>query len=146
MTLPVKIRSFAFAMPSKRVSRCVPPAPGIMPSFVSGSPILVTACPSRTPAFSTIHGCSEQEPRALTGNPQVARQTHLQPATERGPINGGDGGHGKVLEGAEGAAEVDEELVDLRLGHGRALDEVRACAERADGRGADDEHARASCV
>ena len=43
----VKMRSFAFATPSKRVNLCVPPAPGMIPSRTSGRPILVTACPVR---------------------------------------------------------------------------------------------------
>ena len=32
--------SLAFAGPTRRVSRCVPPAPGMMPSRISGWPIL----------------------------------------------------------------------------------------------------------
>ena len=43
----VKMRSFALATPSSRVSRCVPPAPGMMPSLTSGRPIFVTECPAR---------------------------------------------------------------------------------------------------
>jgi len=48
MARPVKMRSFAFDSPSKRTRRCVPPAPGMIPNFVSGRPIFVApdpACP-----------------------------------------------------------------------------------------------------
>lgn len=48
MARPVKMRLFAFDSPSKRTRRCVPPAPGMIPNFVSGKPIFVApdpACP-----------------------------------------------------------------------------------------------------
>ena len=35
---PVRIRSIAFALPTARVSRCVPPMPGMTPSLISGWP------------------------------------------------------------------------------------------------------------
>ena len=35
---PVRTRSIAFALPTARVSRCVPPMPGMMPSLISGWP------------------------------------------------------------------------------------------------------------
>lgn len=43
----VNIKSFAFEGPKRRVVRCVPPAPGMIPRLVSGSPIFVTLWPSR---------------------------------------------------------------------------------------------------
>lgn len=46
MARPVKMRSFAFDSPSKRTRRCVPPAPGMIPNFVSGKPIFVTPDPA----------------------------------------------------------------------------------------------------
>jgi len=45
MARPVKMRSFAFDTPSKRTRRCVPPAPGMIPNFVSGKPIFVAPDP-----------------------------------------------------------------------------------------------------
>ena len=44
-TLAVKIKLLAFDSPSKRVSLWVPPAPGMIPSRVSGRPIFVTEFP-----------------------------------------------------------------------------------------------------
>ena len=82
----------------------------------------------------------------LTCHPQVTREGHLEPAAERGAVDGRDGRHGQVLERAQRAPEVDEELVHLRLRHRRALAEVRPSAERARRRGADDEHACAVSV
>ena len=38
---PVRIRSSAVRRPTSRGSRWVPPAPGMMPSITSGSPITV---------------------------------------------------------------------------------------------------------
>ena len=35
---PVRIRSIALALPTARVSRCVPPMPGMTPSLISGWP------------------------------------------------------------------------------------------------------------
>ena len=35
---PVRFRSIAFALPTARVSRCVPPMPGMTPSLISGWP------------------------------------------------------------------------------------------------------------
>ncbi len=35
---PVNTMSIAFALPMARGSRCVPPAPGMMPSLISGWP------------------------------------------------------------------------------------------------------------
>lgn len=46
MARPVKMRSFAFDGPSKRTRRCVPPAPGMIPNFVSGKPIFVAPGPT----------------------------------------------------------------------------------------------------
>ena len=80
----------------------------------------------------------------LTSDAQVARERELEAAAERGPVDRRERGHGQALERAQRAAEVDEEAVDLRLGHRRALDEVRARAERARGGGAHDQHARAA--
>ena len=39
MRLPVKMSSLALARPTSLDKRCVPPAPGMMPSFVSGNAI-----------------------------------------------------------------------------------------------------------
>lgn len=52
-TLAVKIKLLAFDKPSRRVSRCVPPAPGMIPSRVSGSPIFVTELPALSSGTST---------------------------------------------------------------------------------------------
>jgi hypothetical protein len=43
--LAEKISSLALETPNSRVARCVPPAPGIIPSLTSGRPIFVTDCP-----------------------------------------------------------------------------------------------------
>lgn len=139
-TRAVNMRSFAFASPKRRVRRCVPPAPGIIPSLTSGRPIFVTAWPVRS---SPCH--QRDAPGALgrppTRHPQVARQPEFEPAAERRPVDRGNGGHRQALERAKCAAEVDEELVHLRLGHARALDEVCARAERPERRGAYDQYA-----
>eukprot|EP00213_Chloropicon_mariensis_P001614 CAMPEP_0197482526 /NCGR_PEP_ID=MMETSP1309-20131121/55989_1 /TAXON_ID=464262 /ORGANISM="Genus nov. species nov., Strain RCC998" /LENGTH=113 /DNA_ID=CAMNT_0043025045 /DNA_START=71 /DNA_END=412 /DNA_ORIENTATION=- len=44
--LPVKMRSFAFAAPTSRGSLCVPPAPGMIASLVSGSPTTASWLPT----------------------------------------------------------------------------------------------------
>ena len=40
MKRPVRHRSIAFALPTARASRCVPPAPGMTPRLISGWPNL----------------------------------------------------------------------------------------------------------
>ena len=49
---PVKIRSLALAGPISRGSRCVPPAPGMMPSKISGCPHLALSALIRKSAVS----------------------------------------------------------------------------------------------
>ena len=128
------MRSFAFATPSRRVSRCVPPAPGMIPSLVSGRPIFVTECPDephtalvRSDPFDYINVGK----RELTCDPQVTCKSELKPATEGRAVYCGKCGDGETLERTERAAEVDKELVDLRFGHGCSFDQVRARTERA---------------
>ena len=129
------MRSFAFATPSRRVSRCVPPAPGMIPNLVSGRPIFVTECPYETHTGlvrSDLFDCIYIERTLeLTCDPQVTCKSELEPATEGGAVYCGKCGDGETLERTERAAEVDKELVDLRFGHGGAFDQVRASTERA---------------
>ena len=67
---PVSANSIAFALPMARVSRCVPPAPGMTPSLISGWPNLAVSAarmkshiiassqppPSAKPATAAISG------------------------------------------------------------------------------------------
>lgn len=53
----MKIRSLAFEIPSTRVARCVPPAPGMIPSAVSGRPSFVTSKPIQVLNLSEIGHC-----------------------------------------------------------------------------------------
>jgi hypothetical protein len=38
MCLPVRVNSIALDFPTARISLCVPPPPGMVPSFISGNP------------------------------------------------------------------------------------------------------------
>ena len=49
---PVKIRSLALLGPTRRVSRWVPPAPGMIPSRISGWPRVASSAAIRTSAHS----------------------------------------------------------------------------------------------
>ena len=55
--LAVKINSFAFASPINRGSRCVPPAPGIIPQLVSVSPSFTSSA-----AIAKSHASTSSNP------------------------------------------------------------------------------------
>ena len=65
---PVKMRSLARLGPMRRLSRWVPPAPGMIPSSTSGCPSWASSC----------------------GEPDVGRQRQLAPAAERVAGDRGD--------------------------------------------------------
>ena len=54
---PVKIISIALALPTARVSRCVPPIPGMTPSLISGWPNLALSA-----AMMTSHCMASSQP------------------------------------------------------------------------------------
>jgi hypothetical protein len=58
---PVRISSIAFALPIARVSRCVPPAPGMTPSLISGWPNWAS---SPATIMSQLIASSQPPPRA----------------------------------------------------------------------------------
>ena len=75
---PVRIISIAFALPTARVSRCVPPMPGMTPSLISGWPNLALSAamtmshcmassqppPSAKPATAATIGLRAREARS----------------------------------------------------------------------------------
>ncbi len=66
----VRTRSIALALPTARGSRCVPPAPGMMPSLISGCPNL----------------------RAVRRNDEIAHHRQFAATSERVARDGGDDG------------------------------------------------------
>ena len=69
---PVKFKSIAFALPTARVKRCVPPMPGMTPSLISGWPNFAL---SAAMIMSHIIASSQPPPRA---NPATAAITGLR--------------------------------------------------------------------
>src|SRR5258705_863437 len=85
--------SFALDSPSSRVARCVPPAPGMMPSLVSGSPSLVTLL-------------------------LATRRSHARVSSQSPPSAGSSIATMVGARRAEYRAEVGEQSRDLGLGNG----------------------------
>ena len=54
---PVRIMSIAFALPTARGSRCVPPAPGMTPSLISGWPNFAVSA-----AITMSHSIASSQP------------------------------------------------------------------------------------
>ena len=71
---PVRISSIALALPTARVSRCVPPAPGITPIRISGWP----NCAS-SPAMIMSHAIASSQPPPRA-NPRTAAISGLRMA------------------------------------------------------------------
>ena len=75
---PVRISSIARALPIARVSRCVPPAPGMTPSRISGWPKVAS---SAATIMSQVIASSQPPPRAkprtaaISGRPTAARRS-----------------------------------------------------------------------
>jgi len=82
--------SIAFARPTARPNRCVPPVPGSTPSDTSGSPSF--------PAF-----------RAR--DPQIASERDLQPAADAMAVDRRDHQLGRLLQPAERLVRVEAEVV-----------------------------------
>mmetsp|Transcript_64178 Transcript_64178/g.180646 ORF Transcript_64178/g.180646 Transcript_64178/m.180646 type:complete len:236 (+) Transcript_64178:327-1034(+) len=97
MFRPVRMRAMAFDLPTLRMRRCVPPAPGMTPSLISGWP--KTAL-SLAMMMSHIIAISQPPPKAkpltaaITGTLQSATHVHdlnlsevVMSAKERGYIS-----------------------------------------------------------
>src|SRR5215467_2032917 len=69
---PVKIRSIAFALPTARASRCVPPMPGMTPSLISGWPNLAVS------AAMTMSACMASSQPPPSAKPATAATTGLR--------------------------------------------------------------------
>ena len=74
---PVRISSIARALPIARVSRCVPPAPGMTPSRISGWPNVAS---SPATIMSQVIASSQPPPRA---NPRTAAMSGRPTAASR---------------------------------------------------------------
>ena len=74
---PVRISSIARALPIARVSRCVPPAPGMTPSLISGWP---NRASSPATIMSQVIASSQPPPRA---NPRTAAISGMRVAAIR---------------------------------------------------------------
>ena len=65
--------SIALALPTKRVSRCVPPAPGMMPRLISGWPNFAL---SAAMMMSHIIASSQPPPRAKPATAAITGLRH----------------------------------------------------------------------
>lgn len=77
----VNMRLFALDRPRSLVTRCVPPAPGIMPRRVSGSPILETSYPNKP------HHCLKNSSNFHYYVP-ATRKSHASPNSNPPPSAG----------------------------------------------------------
>ena len=70
----VSTRSIALALPTARGSRCVPPAPGMMPSLISGWPNFAL---SAAMTMSHIIATSQPPPSAKPATAAITGFLHL---------------------------------------------------------------------
>lgn len=133
--------SFARETPSRRLSRCVPPAlqqsqlesldrskntnPGIMASRVSGSPIFVAPAPALSFSFPSPLSDHVQ----LTSHPQIARQRKLQSSSQGHPINRRNSRDWQRRQLSQHLPQRVEKLGDLGRAHRLALLQIRSSAE-----------------
>ena len=88
---PAPMSAMARATPTSRGSRCVPPAPGRMPSFTSGSPTVAPAVASRR---SQASASSNPPPSAL---PDIAATIGCRHASIARITSGSDGSSGASI-------------------------------------------------
>ena len=116
---PRRIISFARASPTSRGSRCVPPAPGMMPSVVSGS----------------------AERGVRRRHAEIAHERELEPAAERHAVDRRDDRLRRAVERPElRPVEVDLHA-HVVLAHPLALLQICPGAERLVSRPRDDDGA-----
>src|SRR3989442_495730 len=77
---PVSTISIAFALPTKRVKRCVPPEPGMTPSVISGWPNLAV---SAAMMVSHIIAISQAPPSAQSAFNACGRLSVIRPTDPR---------------------------------------------------------------
>ena len=104
MNVPVMMSCRACSTPMARGRRCVPPAPGMMPSLISGRPSWRTS---------------------LVGDAVVAAQRQLEPAAQRGAVDGRDDRLGGRLDAVDelrqvGLLHLGAELGDVGAGREEA--------------------------
>src|SRR5262249_21507072 len=115
---PVKMRSMALLLPTARVSRCVPPIPGMTPSLISGWPnFALSAAMTTSHCIASSQPPPRAKPRARRDH-GLARVRHQIPAPDEIRHEGfqvglvdhfldiGAGGEGFVRAGDENAADI----------------------------------------
>src|SRR6516164_143483 len=130
MRSPVSISSMALPSPTRRVNRCVPPPPGMIPRLISGCPSLALSEVIRITPDSANLGqpeCRLPQLGVVGSDLDVAGESIFHTTTETESVDHRDPRFWKFLNGAEYAqafhrrplrhGRLPFEFVDIRPGN-----------------------------